>query len=469
MMEESEKELLCEWLDILEVSLGGARPEMPAPEVFIKDVLGYELEWFHQEWLAFQLANRSSLILAPRGHGKSTICTICFPVWKLLRDPELKVLIVSNTQAQACSFLREIRGHLESNPWVRANFGELPGRPWSEDELNLRIRRSVSKEANFSAMGVLGPVISKHYDIIILDDIVDEDNAASARQRERLLLWFYKTLLPCLEPDGELHILGTRYHYLDLYGHLTASEFRERHRVYRAVQETGAGEAALWEKKFPLELLRQKKRDAGLAVFNSQYQNDVELMKGAIFKPEWVKYFSAPGEKLKKIIGIDLAISEKDSADYFALVAAGRDRADGKIYVLEVFRGRLSFSKQIELALNFFGKHNLPDSAVVRVAVESNGYQEAFAQKLREAGLPVKSVLRVRDKISRAYQLQARFENSEIFFPAQGAEALTEELLLFPEAEHDDLFDALEIAVTQFKSMGYQQYLVNSPDVAPSN
>jgi len=468
-MEESQREMLSEWLKILVESAGNETPEMPAPEIFIKNILGYELEWFHEEWLHFQFENKASLILAPRGHGKSTICTVCYPLWKLLRNTDLKILIVSNTQAQACAFLREIRANLESNDWIRDNFPDLAGRPWSEDELNLKIRRSISKEANLTAMGVFGPIISKHYDIIILDDIVDEETAMSARQRERLRLWYYKTLLPCLEPDGELHIMGTRYHYLDLYGHLINAEFGEHHRIYRAIQATESGEQALWENKFSLTLLKAKRRDAGPAIFNSQYQNDVEMMKGAIFRPEWILYYSSPGERLEKIIGIDLAISEKESGDYFALTVAGRDKRGEKIFVLDAVRARLSFSKQIKMALNYFEKHNLPDSAVVRVAVESNGFQEAFAQKLREAGLPVKSVVRVRDKVSRAFQIQARFENGEIFFPKTGSEDLIQELLLFPEAEHDDLFDALEIAVTQFKQLSYQRYLIGTPDVSPLN
>jgi len=466
-MNQLRRNLLEEFLQVLEERAVDEPQELSDPEIFVNKVLGYELLWFHKQWLEFQMLNRQSLILAPRGHGKSTICTISYPLWRLVQDPALRILIVSNTSDQACSFLREIRSHLESNPRMRAQFGNMAGRPWSESQLNLCIRRGASKEANLTAMGVFGPIISKHYDMIILDDVVDEQNSASQAQRERLGQWYYKTLLPCLEPGGEIHIVGTRYHYLDLYGRLLSGEYKNHHRIYRAIRDVRGCEAALWEEKFPLELLKEKRKEAGTVIFNSQYQNDVELMKGAIFKPEWIQYYSSPPLRLEKMLGTDLAISQKDSADYFALVVAGRERNSGKIFVLDAVHDRLSFSRQVETALNFFRKHNSPDSPVLRVCVEANAYQEAFGQKLREAGLPVKSVTRVKDKISRAYQLQARFENSEILFPPRSCQDLLQELLLFPQAEHDDLFDALEIIVSSFRQLNRGQYLTCSQDVGP--
>ena len=465
-MDPARKALLLELKQIL-AEHGARNAPMPNAQAFVKDVLGYQLEWFHQEWLELQLTSRQNLVLAPRGHGKSTICTVSYPLWRLLRNPDLRVLIVSNTRAQACAIFREIRSHLESNPWVRNRFGNLAGSPWSDDQLNLSLRRRVGKEANLTALGVLGPVISRHYDLIILDDIVDEQNATSLARRERLAVWFYRALMPCLEPGGEIHIIGTRYHHLDLYGQLIRHEFKDRHKIYRALHETDEGEAALWPGKFPLELLREKRKNAGLAIFNSQYQNDVELMKGAIFRPEWINYFDSPPAGLEKIIGIDLAISAKDSGDYFAMVVVGRDKKAGRIYVLDAYRGRLSFSNQIASALKYHRKHDAVNSPVIRVAVESNGYQEAFAQKLREAGLPVKSVARVRDKSSRAFQLQARLENGEVWFPRDGVDQLVSELILFPEAEHDDLFDALELAVAQMRNLDYQRYLRPAPEVGP--
>jgi len=400
------------------------------PEKFVQQILGYQMEWFHKQWLEIQLNHPRSLILAPRGHGKSTICTISYSLFQLLNNPDLRILIVSNTQSQASAFLREIRSHLESNPKILSCFQNLVGKPWNEQEINLKIR--------------------------------------AGSQREKLLVWYYKVLLPCLEPEGRLHIIGTRYHYLDLYGHLIEGEFKKCHWIYRAIQQDENGKSALWEEKFPLQLLEEKRQQAGTSIFNSQYQNDVELMKGRIFKPEWFQYYSSAPLKLKKAIGIDLALSEKKRADFFALVVAGREERSGKIYLMDWFKDRLSFSRQVQVVRNYFQKHNQPDSPVVRVCVEANAYQEAFAQKLREAGLPVKSVVRVKDKLSRAYQLQARFENGEIYFPKQGAEELIQELLLFPESEHDDLFDALELAVSQIYKFKFFYYITNL-NLAPSD
>ena len=446
-MSISQKEILKQLLKLLEQENFIPPDYLAFPKKFVQQILGYQMEWFHKQWLKIQLNHPRSLILAPRGHGKSTICTISYSLFQLLKNPDLRILIVSNTQSQASAFLREIRSHLESNPKILSCFQNLVGKPWNEQEINLKIRAGKSKEANITAMGVLGPIIARHYDVIILDDVVDEENSRTRSQREKLLVWYYKVLLPCLEPEGRLHIIGTRYHYLDLYGYLIEGEFKKCHWIYRAIQQDENGKSALWEEKFPLQLLEEKRQQAGTSIFNSQYQNDVELMKGRIFKPEWFQYYSSSPLKLKKAIGIDLALSEKKRADFFALVVAGREEKSGKIYLLDWFKDRLSFSRQVQVVRNYFQKHNQPDSPVVRVYVEANAYQEAFAQKLREVGLPVKSLVRVKDKLSRAYQLQARFENGEIYFPQKGAEPLIEELLLFPEAEHDDLFDALELAV----------------------
>ena len=70
--------------------------------------------------------------------------------------------------------------------------------------------------------------------------VVDEENARTEVQREKTKTWYYKTLVPCLEPHGRLFMVGTRYHYLDLYGHLIRNELAEKHQIVRAIEEDGA-------------------------------------------------------------------------------------------------------------------------------------------------------------------------------------------------------------------------------------
>jgi predicted phage terminase large subunit-like protein len=59
----------------------------------------------------------------------------------------------------------------------------------------------------------------------------------------------------------------------------------------------------------------------------------------------------------------------------------------------------------------------------------------------------VKPVSLHKDKVTRAWRLSALFENGKVFLK-RDQEALRDELLEFPHAEHDDLFDALEMAAS---------------------
>lgn len=52
-----------------------------------------------------------------------------------------------------------------------------------------------------------------------------------------------------------------------------------------------------------------------------------------------------------------------------------------------------------------------------------------------------------KDKVTRAMRRSANFENHKVYF-REGMDDLEECLLLFPEVDHDDLFDALDFAMT---------------------
>jgi len=62
-----------------------------------------------------------------------------------------------------------------------------------------------------------GATINRRADIILGDDIVDKENASTLLQREKLKSWFWESVVPILEPRGQVGGLRTRYHSKELY------------------------------------------------------------------------------------------------------------------------------------------------------------------------------------------------------------------------------------------------------------
>ena len=413
--------------------------------------------------------NQASMDLAPRGHGKSTIGDVDFCITKVLRNPDIRIMIGSKTQTQASAFLKEIRTHFEQNENLIRIFGDWKksrDNVWNDKEFTVNRRTVIKKEATVSALGASGAVVSKHFDIIIGDDLVGFENARTEAQRKVLKEWFYSSLYPTLEPDGEIHILGTRYSPMDLYEDLIKSK-NYKVNVQQAITVKDGQEYSLWESKFSLEKLRSIREEAGLIIFNMQYQNNTELAKGKIFKYKYFKHFEeydidydlnrvrvkvldSQGVPywipVRIYMGADLAISEDETSnnDYFVLTVIGVDK-NKNVYVLDYLKERLTFNAQLNAILDY-GKNKFP--MVERIGVETVQYQKSLAQEIRRLSLlPVVNIQTSKDKVTRAMRRSALFENGKVWFRI-GMDDLEECLLLFPEVDHDDLFDGLDFALT---------------------
>ena len=413
--------------------------------------------------------NQASMDLAPRGHGKSTIGDVDFCITKVLRNPDIRIMIGSKTQTQASAFLKEIRTHFEQNVNLIRIFGDWKksrDNVWNDKEFTVNRRTVIKKEATVSALGASGAVVSKHFDIIIGDDLVGFENARTEAQRKVLKEWFYSSLYPTLEPDGEIHLLGTRYSPMDLYEDLIKSK-NYKINVQQAITVKDGQEYSLWESKFSLEKLRSIREEAGLIIFNMQYQNNTELAKGKIFKYKYFKHFEeydidydlnrvrvkvldSQGVPywipVRIYMGADLAISEDETSnnDYFVLTVIGVDK-NKNVYVLDYLKERLTFNAQLNAILDY-GKNKFP--MVERIGVETVQYQKSLAQEIRRLSLlPVVNIQTSKDKVTRAMRRSALFENGKVWFRI-GMDDLEECLLLFPEVDHDDLFDGLDFALT---------------------
>lgn len=446
------------------------------PWYFITTVLGYRLEEFHKRWFSHQDKHQKTILLAPRGHGKSTICDVAFILWRLIHNRNLRILIASKTSRQAVLFLSEIRQHLELNGRFRDAFGNwVSPEEWNVAQIRLP-RTRIMKEPTITTIGIGSSLPSWHFDIIIADDLHDLANSRTPAQREAVWRWFEETMLPTLEPHGELHVLGTRWHADDVYGRLMAKSEEARAignlsgayevLVDRAIQSEGPTPEeckVLWPSYMSYEKLVGIRHEQGPAIFSLQYQcsADEAGLEGGIFRHEDFRILNeSPRETRKRCIyvvqGWDLATEGKDlkgevvgeeiRTNYTACVTVGLTR-DMEFIVLDWYRGRPGLIAQVDEVVAQAAKWN-PDAVVL----ESVAYQNILTQYIRKnTTLPILPMRPTRDKVARAWRLQPYVEEKRVWIPVAHI-GLRDILSSFPMGEEDDSVDAWMYAMERLSA-----------------
>lgn len=410
-------------------------------DLLCEHFLGLTLQPFHKALQIFMLRHDQTLQLAFRGAGKTTSCTISYIILKIIQNRDIRVLIASKTHQFTIDVLKEIKAHLSANERLIEVFGEFKGPKWDGSAIEVLGRTKPQKEPTITTVGAEGQVVGKHYDLILVDDLVDEENARTPYMRDKLKTFYYKTLFPTLEPYGEIHFLGTRYHYNDLYGHLLENEMKDSHQIIPAIGPSGGSP---WADRFPADHFIKLRERLGSIIFNSQYQCDTEAMKGEIFDFDWIQ-FVAPSEVPPDgsvYMGVDVAISEKESSDLFAMCLI---KVKGpKIWVLDFLSGHFTFRRQVGHIKGWFERYS-----PVSIGIESNAYQQALAQEISEQ-LPSASVKKIFtrvDKVTRAHKLAGKFEAGDVSFVGAFPD-LVDCLVSFPSGRFKDPFDALDFAIT---------------------
>jgi predicted phage terminase large subunit-like protein len=390
------------------------------------------------------------MALLPRGGAKTTHGNTGLGGWLVSNFKDIAIGLMSNTQTQADAFSRAIRNTVDQNPRHRELYGSLRSdQKWTDGEWTRKDSGLIgTNNSTMYARGVGGAIISKRFDIIILDDILDEENSATPEAREKVSEWLFKTVIPCLKPDGVVIGLGTRWAVEDTYESLITS-----------VEDGGKGWRSLtipalegdlsdpstlvsyWPEYWSIERLMERRKDLGTPMFMCAYQNDVSgLLTGNIFPGNFQYFDMLPSGKNYTIrMGIDLASSEKERADYTARVTTAEDE-DGNFYVLSVVR-----DKRETHHAEFIQEGWMAYTDMDLVICESQQFQSTLIQEVMRdyPRIPIEGKKSDVDKTSRARAVAAKYEAGKVFHrrTLEGT-PFEQELRAFPKG-HDDMVDAL--------------------------
>lgn len=283
-----------------------------------------------------------------------------------------------------------------------------------------------------------------NHNCILADDLVDDDSCYTQAQRDKIEEWFYMVLLPMLEPDGEMHICGTRWAQDDLYGRLMNKRKKDGTPVYKTkvfkIWKDEKKRISLWEERFPPDYIDELKDEAGTVWFSMQYMNEVKDIGASPIRASWLNYVSeqsVPYERLSIFQGVDLSTGE--SKDYFGHCTIGVDKRNNDVYVLDTFEDKLTFLSQQEKIIEF-DRAWYPQV----IGLETNGYQMVMAQELirKHGNLPIRTIHQTKDKITRLMRVSPAFEMGRVYFVEKRCEPLINQILDGDKAVNDDVRDA---------------------------
>ena len=412
---------------------------------------------FHKEILDLisNKDNRRVGVIAPRGHAKSTTVDMTYPLWAGCFEQEEFVVIISDTYTQAAEFINALKDEFENNPKIRWLFGDIKGDDWQDGEFVLS--NGIKYAAKGSGMKIRG-IRHRHTrpTLMIFDDIENDENIKSAEQRQKLYHWFTKAAIPALARGGRAVVIGTILHFDSLVNKVMKQQdvFKSwQTRVFYAITtEEDGTEHALWPEHRSLEKLRAMRDDpsdqefVGSIAFAQEYQHKPFSEEDAIIQPDWIKECEpsqVPDKhtRLARVLTIDPAASERQTADFTAMIVADL-YTDGNVYIRAIRNQRTSPSVTADTVreLDEIYKPQV-------IGIEKGALGLVFRDLLE--GLPVIGLEPDKDKVRRLLAVSRFFEAGRVYTVKniQNGQAFREQLIEFPKGTHDDMVDAAAYAV----------------------
>ncbi|HDY86824.1 MAG TPA: hypothetical protein ENH82_01770 [bacterium] len=445
----------------------------------------------HDEYCHIVQSGIDCVILMPRNHLKSTIGSVNYPIWDLGQNPNLRILILSDTLPVAKSFLNLIRENIENNKRLHFVFPDLKPatdacgkngfKKWSEKEIIVQRDKRIASPSILVA-GILTNITGLHFDRHIYDDIITEKNAQTD-ERMKKVYRLYETSLNLLDRGGRKLMPGTRYRDNDLYGDLEENNkmpFYKR----KAIEDGDY----VWDDKLSIERVKDMKRELSPYVFSCQYLNEPIAEGDQEFEGAWIKRWDVdvvrkelcpdpPSNDMELIIkwykslliymGCDPARAEKKDSDYTVIMVGGIDER-GRKFFLDFIRKRLITYDIAKELIKMFKTWNPINLMIETYGADIHAYNDV-RRLMREQNLPYHRVKEYEKNMrmssdDRIRQMQTDFVQGNIWIgnSVKWAECETE-LLRFPYGRHKDIITTMTyINAQQFKNQKKKQPLGDS-------
>ncbi|MBD2200157.1 MULTISPECIES: hypothetical protein [Calothrix] len=461
--------------------------------------------------------NNRRLVQMPRGHLKSTVCSVLYVLWRIYRNPNIRILFGTNLKELSEAFIRELRQYLEDPELQTSIWNARPhihgrlipqldgmGRnsrrtkatsdtealdrklKWTTTAIQV-IRTEKHKEPTVLATSAGTRTTGHHYDLLILDDIVDFSNTSTLPKMDALYEWaqdMESVLNQSREVTygqvarkkyteyvgDEVVILGTRYTKGDYYEYLEQNLKDLEYKFFKRniyVNGLDNSNGYIWPEKFNDLVVARLKKRLTTRRWSSQYLNKVLEESERSLNRDLIKYFytnnvsivdnlvhiNFTGEikprRIRPYLVIDPAISQRNTADNTSITVGGIDE-NLNVYILDAKIGRYTPSETTEHIFNLCNKWKL-----FSIYLEVNGVGAALPETIRQHFRAKKKTIVIKEfrmqgekKTRIETCIQPLLHNSQLYLSDYLApnEIIAAEFEAFPSVRgKDDFLDTISM------------------------
>ncbi|MBG6172674.1 putative phage terminase large subunit-like protein [Labrenzia sp. EL_208] len=405
------------------------------------------------------------ILCCPPRHGKSELVSRRLPAFFLGQHPEQEVVVSTYNDDFAEDFGAQVR-EIMTSPQYKNVF---PGTKLTKSgRAKDHLVTTRGGAAYFVGRG--GSLTGRGGHILICDDLIKDAKEASSKAiRNQAWDWFTKVAMSRRRGRKLVIMTFTRWHSDDPIGRLTDPEnpyYNEK--IARRIKiinlpaiaddDDPLGRApgeALWPDgpdTFDLDFLEEQRLLDPLG-FEALYQQRPTMADGILFNRDDIRYYDEnnlpPLEELRFYCTSDHAVSTEQRRDFSVLLKFAIDPMDN-IYLLDCWWRRQKSDVVVEAMLEMARPG--PTAPLIWFA-ERGQISKSIGPFLKKRMMETKNYFRlveetpVNDKEQRAQSISARVALGKVFFPraAPWTERAINEMMAFPNGNHDDFVDALSL------------------------
>lgn len=422
--------------------------------------------------------------IAPRSCGKSTWIFHILPIWAGAHGHRKYIVAFSDSEDQAIAWLRNFKVELESNALLQEDFPEFCELYKKTERSKAYMdNRNASQRANgfvFQAKGVDSAILGANIggsrpDVILFDDVEPpEANYGQTELKKRkqtiLTTHFYLNTFANVAFVGTTTMAGSLIDQMRKVGELKDNydgdpasfkgvvdpemrwvvDANINTHYYPAIYTEDGVERSLWPEMWPLEDWDSIR---GTREFQTNMMNKPLSGEEGYWSDEDITIDYA--EFGNTILSIDPSVTTARRSDYtaFAVISRGRD---GKLY--------LRHSEQLKTdsdGIRTRADELASEFGVGVTLVETNQGGDLWKQVFKGFAGRVRYLQQRAKKEVRIAQAADLYKKNEVVhtkhFPA-----LEEQMLAYPNVNHDDLVDAVATGLLYFAKSAKQRIVAKN-------